>query len=254
MLLPAGRPLDFRAMVVAAGADLAQLEVRRPPRLALLGTGDELAEPGTARGRIGSIPESVSFGIAAIAERHGAEIVLRARLRDDLAELEAGAAAALDAADLVVVTGGASVGEKDYARRVFASLGAELLFAKVAIMPGKPIWFARRGATLVLGLPGNPSSAMVTARLFLVPLLAGLGGLDPLAALRWRTARLADPLEPSGDRETFVRARQREDGVVALHGQDSGLQLTLASADLLVRRAPLSPAAAAGTPVEVVDF
>ena len=139
--LPAGTVLGFRAMVAAAGADVASVSVVRRPRVVILGTGDELAEPGQALETPGSIPESVSFGVAALARQCGGEVIDRRRLTDTPETLEAAARLALSEADLIVVTGGASVGEKDYARSMFAPFGLELIFSKVAIKPGKPVWF-----------------------------------------------------------------------------------------------------------------
>ncbi|MEA3029683.1 MAG: molybdopterin molybdotransferase [Sphingomonadales bacterium] len=252
MLLAPGRLIDPRALAAAAAGDLAELEVWRRPRLIVLGTGDELAAPGTARATPGAIPESVSLGVAALAAQWGAEVVDRKRLDDDLPALERAAAEALDAADVVVVTGGASVGERDFAKAMFAPAGLELLFSKVAIKPGKPVWLGRVGEKLVIGLPGNPSSAMVTARLLLAPLLAGLGGRD--AGLDWRRAPLAEAIGPCGDRETFVRATWAGVAVRAFANQDSGAQKTLADAALLIRRRAGAPAAQAGDMVEIIDF
>src|SRR3546814_4805141 len=155
---------------------------------------------------------------------------------------------ALAGSDLVVMTGGASVGEKDFAKAVFASLGLEVIFSRVAIKPGKPVWFGRVGDQLVMGLPGNPTSALVTARLLLAPLVAGLGGRDPTSALFWREAYLADVLPACGDRETFFRGRWTGERVQPLSNQDSGAQRALAEADLLIRRWP--DAAAAGPTTE----
>jgi molybdopterin molybdotransferase len=252
LLVEAGRLMDARALVAAAGADLAEVEVRRRPRLVILGTGDELAEPGTARATPGAIPESVSLGVAAFAEDWGAEVVARKRLRDDLPALEQEAAEALAIADVVVVTGGASLGERDYAKAMFMPAGLDLIFSKVAIKPGKPVWLGRAGGALVVGLPGNPNSALVTARLFLAPLLAGLTGRAPV--LRWRQAKLAEAIAATGNRETFYRAAAAGVAVRLLSNQDSGAQSTLAAADLLVRRAAGAPAAAAGESVDVIDF
>ena len=251
-LLEAGRRLDPRALVAAAGADLGELEVWRQPRLAIFGTGDELAEPGTARDRPGAIPESLLAGVAALAVEAGGLIVMSRRLKDNLPELVQMARWAMERADLVVVTGGASVGEKDYAKAMFGPAGLELIFSKVAIKPGKPVWFGRAGGGLVMGLPGNPSSAMVTARLLLAPLVAGLGGRA--AALRWRQAPLAAPLGPCDDRETFVRAEWDGTAVRPADYQDSGAQKTLADAELLIRRRIGAPAAEAGDMVEIIDF
>jgi molybdopterin molybdotransferase len=251
-LLEAGRRLDPRALVAAAGADLGELEVWRQPRLAIFGTGDELAEPGRARDRPGAIPESLLTGVGALAQEAGAMIVMSRRLKDNLPDLVQMAGWAMERADLVVVTGGASVGEKDYAKAMFAPSGLELIFSKVAIKPGKPVWFGRVKGGLVMGLPGNPSSAMVTARLLLTPLIAALGGRK--AAHRWRKAPLAVPLGPGDDRETFVRAGWEGEKVMPASYQDSGAQKTLADAELLIRRRIGAPAAEAGDMVEIIDF
>jgi molybdopterin molybdotransferase len=253
-LLPVGRVLDPRAIVAAAGADIAQLELYRRPRLHILSTGDELAEPGTARKRADAVPESVSFGVAALGRQWGAEHVGTRRLRDDLPRMEEVARAAIEDADLVVVTGGASVGEKDFAKTMFEPVGLELVFSKVSIKPGKPVWFGRIGRRFVMGLPGNPSSALVTARLFLTPLLAGLTGRRIDDALGWRTVPLGSSLDPCGERETFHRARLIDGASEILSFQDSSAQKALAEADLLVRQRSGSPALDAGAAVEVVDF
>jgi molybdopterin molybdotransferase len=253
-LLPAGTVLGFRAMVAAAAADVATLSVVRRPRVVILGTGDELAVPGQALETPGGIPESVSFGVAALARRHGAEVVDRRRLADTPGVLEPAARRALAEADLVVVTGGASVGEKDHARSMFAPFGLDLIFSKVAIRPGKPVWLGRAGGALVLGLPGNPTSALVTARLFMAPLVAGLAGRNPAALLSWRDMTLTAPLKACGDRETFERGRMVDGGVAALDVQDSATQKALATADVLIRRRAGAPAIDAGDTVVVLDF
>ena len=253
-LLPAGRVLDKRAVVAAAAADLADVEVFIRPRVSILGTGDELAEAGTAAELPDAIPESVSLGVAAISVEWGAEVVGRQRLRDDLTKMERTSAKAVAGADLVIVTGGASVGEKDFAKAMFEPAGLELIFSKVSIKPGKPVWLGRAGTTLVMGLPGNPTSALVTARLLLTPLLAGLSGRDAGEALRWRTAKLAAPLKNCGPRETFHRARWVGDEAEILSFQDSSAQKALAEADLLVRQRANSPEIPAGGEVKVLDF
>jgi molybdopterin molybdotransferase len=253
-LLPAGRLLDPRAIVAAAGADVAELELYRRPRLTILSTGDELAAPGTARERPDAIPESVSFGVAALAQQWGATCLGTTRLRDDLASMQHAAEESIGGADIVVVTGGASVGEKDFAKAMFEPLGLELLFSKVAIKPGKPVWLGHADTTLIIGLPGNPTSALVTARLFLAPLLAGLAGRPIERALRWRTLPLATSLGPCGQRETFHRASELSGAAEILSFQDSSAQKALARAELLVRQRAHSPALEPGAPVEVLDF
>jgi len=252
VVLEAGRRLDPRALVAAAGADGGEIEVWRRPSVLVLGTGDELVPPGEARHRPGAIPESVSPGVAALVEIWGGRCLGSRLIADDLPTLAGAAGEALEEADLVVVTGGASVGEKDYAKAMFEPHGLEPIFSKVAIKPGKPVWLGRAGSTLVLGLPGNPTSAMVTARLLLAPLVAGLAGRG--GALEWRTLALSEPLPACGDRETFHRARLLQQGAAPLTNQDSSAQKSLAEADLLLRSHPHDPPRPAGFEIEALDF
>lgn len=254
LLVPAGTLLDPRSMVAAAAADHETVEVYRAPRFALLSTGDELRQPGAARDHPAGVPESVSLGVSALGIEWGGICVARSIEADDLVVLARVATKALSNADLLVVTGGASVGEKDHAKAMLEGVGLDLIFSKVAIKPGKPVWLGRSGDRLVLGLPGNPTSAMVTARLFLAPLLAGLSGRDPAVALSSRTARLNAPIPKTGNRETFLRARWTGGSAEVLADQDSSSQRMLVEAGLLVRRAAEAPAAEAGAMVEVLDF
>ncbi len=254
VLLDAGRRLDARAMVAAGAADRAEIEVFRRPRVVVMGTGDELIEPGSAHLTRYGIPESVSHGVAALAGTWGGTCVGRLRLTDNLALLKAAARQALDAADVAVVTGGASVGERDFARAMFEDCGLEFVFSKVAIKPGKPMWLGRAMGKLVMGLPGNPTSALVTARLFLAPLLSGLSGARPADALDWRSRALGADLAATGDRETFYRGRLAGAGVDPFSDQDSGSQRILAQADLLIRRRAHAPAVPAGREVETLAF
>lgn len=254
LLVPAGLRLNAQRLVAAAAANLARLEVYRRPTVAILATGDELTAPGAPDLARDAIPESVSFGVGAMAETWGADVVSRQRCGDALPALQKAAAEASARADVVVVTGGASVGEKDFAREMFAPLGLELLFSKAAIRPGKPVWLGRAGGAFIVGLPGNPTSAMVTARLFLAPLLAGLGGCDPRDAWAWRRIALVTPLAAEGDRETFHRAVRQADGAAVTGDQDSSAQRALAASDLLLRRRPGAAPAAAGDLVESLDL
>ena len=144
------------------------------------------------------------------------------------------------------------MGEKDFAKAMFAPHGLELIFSKVAIKPGKPVWLGCAGGKVVIGLPGNPTSAMVTARLLLAPLVAGLAGRRE--GLEWRPVRLAAPLPACGDRETFHRARLAGGDAVPVANPDSSAQKALAEADLLLRSRPNDPAREAGEEVEALDF
>lgn len=253
-LLPAKRRLDYRALVAAAAADVAHLDVFRRPRVQIISTGDELVEPGSAAAQDNAIPESASLGVAALAEDWGAQVDGRQRLSDDLELLTSAAGRALGDADLVVVTGGASVGERDFAKSMFEDAGLELIFSKVSIKPGKPVWLGHARGVLIIGLPGNPTSALVTARLFLTPLLAGMAGRKIEDALSWRRLPLASPLPPCGARETFHRARSLRNAAHILAFQDSSAQKALAEADLLVRQPANTSALEIGSLIDVLDF
>lgn len=244
LLLPPGTLLEPRAIVALAGADRGHALVHRRPRVALIATGDELAAPGTARENPLKIPESVSYGVAALAQQYGATIEARLSGADDLPALRQLAERALSLANVVVVTGGASVGERDYAKAMFAGQDLELLFAKVAIKPGKPVWIGHSQGRWVVGLPGNPTSAMVTARLFLVPLLALLQGRSAKDVLDWIDLPLAGPFPQPESRTTFARAALTPSGLTPLRNQDSGAQAPLAQARWLVRCDPGIPASA----------
>ena len=249
-VLPTGRLLDPAALIAAAGADVAEVEVYARPRIALLANGDELAEPGEARLSSLAVPDSASLGVAALAEHWGGKVIGRTRLPDDLQPMEAAARDAGAAADLVVIIGGASVGDRDLAKAMLAPQGLDLLFDRISIRPGKPAWFGRVGRCPVLGLPGNPTSALVTARLLLAPLLAAMQGRPVQAALAWEPARLATPLPACDARETFHRA-SLAGGEVSLVGfQESHAQKALATANALVRQLAHSTAIEPGETVD----
>lgn len=250
VLVPAGRRLTPSALVAAAAADGTSVTVWRRPKVVILSTGDELKAPGSAGRHPSAIPESVSFGVAATVEAWGGDVIARRLLRDDLASLTAAAREATAQADLVVVTGGASVGDHDLAKPMFDPL--ELIFSKVDMRPGKPVWLGRSGGALVLGLPGNPVAAVVTARLFLAPLVAGLAGRSTDEALAWRRAALASSLAAGGEREALLCGRGAP--VEALASQDSSRQKSLGEADLLIRRRAGAAALLAGEAVDVLDL
>ena len=253
-LVAKGVRLSPQAMVAAAAADRAEIQVSLRPRVAIIATGDELAPPGAAHDRPGTVPDSASHGVAALASQMGAELVLHERAPDTLAVLEAVAGRALATADCVVVIGGASVGERDFARAMFSTHGLELVFSRIAIRPGKPVWLGQAAGRWVIGLPGNPTSALVTARLFLRPLLAAMQGGLPDAELGFMPLPLAAPLAETGSRETFVRASLGAEGLAPVGNQESGAQSPLTAADWLIRRPPHAPAAASGETVLALSF
>lgn len=254
LLLDAGQRLDPKAMVALAGADRAMAMVYRKPRVAIIATGDELAAPGTAHANPLAIPESVSFGVTAMVAEAGAETLSRFTGRDDLDALRRMAERALAGTDVVIVTGGASVGERDYAKAMFANQDLKLTFPKVAIRPGKPVWLGRARGRWVLGLPGNPTSAMITARLFLAPLLAALQGRPPATMLVWERMPLAADLPGAGSRTAFVRARRHDGALVPMNNQDSSAQAALSAAEWLIRCDPADQPMAAGSMVPALRF
>lgn len=254
VLVDAGLPLTPARLVAAAAADIAEVAVFARPKVMVVATGDELRAPGFDMGRPDSIPESVSFGVAELARHFGAGVAIHPRLPDDLDRLQGAAAGMLDKADIVVIIGGASVGDRDFSRAMFERAGLRLHVSKVLMRPGKPVWFGKAGGTCILGLPGNPTAAMVTARLFLAPLVATMAGREAGSALDWRVRPLADGLEANGEHECFIGARADAGAVSASANRDSSAQKALAATEMLIRRRPHAPAAAAGDLVETLEF
>lgn len=251
-LLDAGRRLDPWALSLAAASGLGELPVHRRPRVAILATGEELARPGDPAGPW-QIYESCSFAVAAQAAQAGAEARRLNAAGDDEAAIRAAVQA--EPCDLLVVIGGASVGDYDLVKPALGALGLELQVASINVRPGRPTWFGRLGdGRLALGLPGNPASAMACAELFLKPLILALQGAEP--GPQFATARLAAPMAAEGPREHYQRCRLAwtADGLEAqaLSDQDSSLMTVFAAADGLMRREANAPAAAAGDPVEVL--
>jgi molybdopterin molybdotransferase len=204
VVLRAGDLLSPAALGVAASVGRAVLRCTRRPRVALLVTGDELTEPGQPLAP-GGIYSSNGYALAGQVERAGAEVARRERVADSAEATRQAIGAALDAADVVIVSGGVSVGPHDHVKAALAALGAEERFWGVGLRPGKPTWFGTRGDTLAFGLPGNPVSAMVTFQLFVRPALAALQGADPAATRA--SAELAEPVARNPRREQAVRVR-----------------------------------------------
>ncbi|MDD3445466.1 MAG: molybdopterin molybdotransferase MoeA, partial [Zavarzinia sp.] len=203
VLVGAGRRLGARDIGLVAAGDLCEVEVHRRPRIALLASGDELTPPGQARGPA-QIVDAARPALTAFLAARGAEVIDLGIARDEAADITAKASGARDA-DLLVTIGGASVGDHDLTARVLASEGADLDFWKVAMRPGKPLMFGRHGDVPLLGLPGNPVSALVCAILFLGPAVARLCGL-PLSAPPFVEVRLTAPLAANDRREDYIRA------------------------------------------------
>jgi molybdopterin molybdotransferase len=252
-LVAAGLPLNPQRLVAVAAADTAQIDVIRRPRVRIIANGDEIEPAGSASGARHHIPDSLTPALKALIRRWHGVVTGSEICADDLALLQRAATTAVEQADVVVVTGGASVGEKDFAKTMFGR-DLTLVFAKVAIRPGKPVWLGTMGSTIVVGLPGNPTSALVTARLYLAPILLGLAGFDTGEAWSWRQAPIAAPLPANSERHAFLRARATPDGISVLSDQSSGAQAALADAQFLLRRAPRALRAETGELVSVLEF
>ena len=255
-LLANGRRLTARDIALAGAMNHATVPVHRRPRMAVLATGDELVAPGTPPAP-GQIVSSNSFALMAIGNREGAETFDLGVAPDHLdATVAAVRRARAAGADVLVTTGGASVGDYDFVRRAFASEGIALSFWQVAMQPGKPLMHGRLGGMSVLGLPGNPVSSFVCATLFLVPLLRKLAGRQDISQPAARGV-LGRALPANGTRAQYMRATlaTAPDGTAVatpFPEQDSSLQVTLARADCLVVREPLAAAAEPGAPCDII--
>jgi molybdopterin molybdotransferase len=237
-LLEQGIVLGAAALATAAAAGKDKLTVSRLPVLTILGGGDEIVAPG-AIVRSDQIFDCASAGVAALAQSWGANSVRGPLLQDDAQMIASAIEAAWATSDLVVLVGGASVGDHDHARTAAAMLGAEVLFDKVSVRPGKPTWFALQGNRRILGLPGNPGSALVTARLFLRPIITAMLGGDVAATLCSQRARLTAPLGATGPREAYLRAKATIDEtggfcVTPASNQDSSLVSGFVTANALI--------------------
>jgi molybdopterin molybdotransferase len=256
-LFAAGHRLSARDLALLAGMNHPRVSLHRRPKLALFATGDELVPPGQEPGP-GQIVYSNGFALAALARQEGATVVDLGLVKDELeATIAAVRAARGAAADILVTTGGASVGEYDLVHKAFAAEGMDLSFWKVAMRPGRPLMHGRLGGMHVLGLPGNPVSAYVCAFLFLAPLIRRMSGRSDLATAA-ESALLGSELPANDERADYLRAtlRHGSEGLIAtpFPVQDSSMMVPLAKADCLVIREPYAPAAAAGSRCSIIKF
>jgi molybdopterin molybdotransferase len=254
--LKAGRRLTARDIGLAAAMNHPWLRVRRRPRVAILATGDEIVRPGDPIGP-NQIVSSNALALSALVASVGGDPLMLGIAPDETAALRRMAAGAAGA-DLLVTTGGASVGEHDLVRSGLAPDGLALDFWTIAMRPGKPLMFGRLGAVPLLGLPGNPVSSLVCGLVFLKPALEALLGLERAQTPR-HTAVLATDLKANDRRQDYLRARFEIDAqetrrVVPFPKQDSSMLSPLAQADCLIVRPPHAPAAPAGTSVEIIPL
>ncbi len=252
VLVPAGTILNEGALSLAAAGNAAKVVLRQSPFIGVLANGDELVPPGSPL-QPGQIVNSVQPALMALIRRWGASAIDLGVASDTIEDVRRRIA---QPCDVIVSIGGASVGDYDVARPAFAAEGFEPVFEKVAIKPGKPTWFSRSPHRLVLGLPGNPAAAMVTAQLFLRPLIDAMMQV-PQAPTSPQRAHTRQALPKTGNRTEFLRAILAigEDGranVTAAENQDSSLLSPFLTANALIRRPANSAPAAAGDLVDIV--
>ena len=248
-IIPTGKVIGPAEIALAAASNLNAIKVFKRPKVAILAAGDELITPGDVYAP-GKIVNSNTPSLSALIRHWGGEVVNIGLGKDDPDQIRDLFESARQG-DIIVPVGGASVGDYDYMRRVFNDLGGKMIFEKIAVKPGKPTWFGRLGETPVLGLPGNPASALVCAHLFLTVLM----GRPRKPSTQ---AFLTKSMPSNGPREHYLRAygwiEKGQFLVKPFPRQDSSLLTPFLDANLLIRRAPLADSLAAGDLVEVLDL
>ncbi|WP_283419511.1 gephyrin-like molybdotransferase Glp [Sphingopyxis sp. Geo48] len=249
-LLAAGTRVTPGVIAAAIMSGAAQLTVGTRPRVAIITTGDELVQPGHVLAP-GQIPDSNGTMLAAMLGTEPADVSLPLHIRDDRLMISRVLRDLARRHDVIVTVGGASVGDHDHVRGALEDAGGSLDFWKIAMRPGKPLIAGRIGDAILLGLPGNPSSAFVTATLFLLPLVRHLAGAHaPLPEVR--QAPLAAALGPGGKRRDYLRARLEGGLLSVFDGQDSGRTVPLAEANALVIRDIAAPARLVGEQADYI--
>ncbi len=257
-LLQPGVGLTPAMLNLAASANFAELDVARRPRLAVLATGDELVPPGSDLGP-DQIVASNSYGLVPLLAPYADKVVDLGIVKDDRKALERTILGAFDyGVDVLITSGGASVGDRDFVQEVLRDLGVTLDFWKIMMRPGKPLMFGSRGKTLVFGLPGNPTSAFVTAVVLVRPALRLMTGhTDPFWP--FMGVPLAADLPPNGERRHFVRGKLNRNGIGFLEVEpisetDSNHSSSLAAADALIVQPENDPGTEAGQIVEIIPL
>lgn len=247
----APKRLSAQDVALLAAMNIAEVPVTRQPRVALISTGDELVMPGDTPGP-DQIIASNTFGLHALLCDLGAAPRILPIARDTSASLIHGFSL-IDDTDLVITIGGASVGDHDLVAQVAAELGMARAFHKVAMRPGKPLMSGRLNDAMMIGLPGNPVSAMVCGHVFVAPVIRAMLGLGTTPAPR-QTARLSAPLTANGPREHYMRAQLTQSGIKALDRQDSSLLSVLGAANALLIRPVGDPAREIGDTVSFLPL
>lgn len=251
-LLDAGTRLTPARIALGIAGGHGVFPVRRRPRVAILSTGDELVAPGQpAPGTM--LPASNAAMLAAMLAGEAADVRDCGIVPDDLAALTSAIAMAAASADILVTSGGASVGDHDLVRPAIEAAGGSIGFWRIAMKPGRPLMAGTLGGCVLIGLPGNPASAFVTATLFVLPMLRHLAGSSaPLPSVR--TAPLAVPVAATGIRDEYLRAQADGGAVHPLGLQDSGALTSLAAATVLIVRPAGSPPAQPGDRVDCIEI
>ncbi|CUH83441.1 molybdopterin molybdotransferase MoeA [Thalassovita mediterranea] len=254
-VLSAPRILSPADIALLAAMNIAEVPVAKRPDVALISTGNELVMPGETPGP-DQIIASNTFGLKAMLDQHGAHCRILPIARDDVDSLKTAFDLA-KGADLVITIGGASVGDHDLVAPVLADLGTQRSFYKVAMRPGKPLMAGQmppeHGGAMMIGLPGNPVSAMVCGAIFLLPVVRAMQGLPTQAQPR-KIATLTADLRSNGPREHYMRALVTDGKITVFDRQDSSLLSVLAAANALVVCPPNSDAKPAGSTVEYIEF
>lgn len=256
VLLPRGKVLTARDVGLSAAMNVPWLSVHRKPRISILATGDEIVMPGDPIGR-DQIVSSNALSLAAFITAQGGtplDLGIAPDEEDGLRALAAGARGS----DILVTTGGASVGDHDLVQSVLGDIGLKVDFWRIAMRPGKPLMFGRIDGTFLIGLPGNPVSSLVCAIMFLAPAIRKMLGMENLLP-ETGTARLGSDLPENDEREDYLRASltrdENGDLIATPYGkQDSSMFATIARADALVIRKPFIKAAMAGSPVQYIPL
>jgi len=249
-VLAPGRELGAAELGIAVAAGRAELQCVRRARVAVIATGDELREPG-AELAAGELHDSNLTTLQALVREAGAEVVLAGHVGDDPAATQQLFAEALGQSDLVVCSGGVSVGPHDHVKGAFIELGVEERFWRVALRPGRPTWFGSRDQQLVFGLPGNPVSAMVTFLLFVAPALRAIQGRSPQQI---GSAALGEAIERHPNRDECVRVRLDQDEAFSTGPQGSHILSSMTLADALAVIPRGEGSLAAGSQIELLSL
>ena len=250
-VMKAPRLLTSTDVALLAAMNVATVPVTRRPSVAIIPTGDELVQPGEIPNE-DQIIASNSYGLAALLENAGCDVWLQPIARDNLPALALAFDMAADA-DLVVTIGGASVGDHDLVALAATEAGLERSFYKVAMRPGKPLMAGRLKSARLIGLPGNPVSAMVCGHVFLLPVVRKMLGLGQSPTLT-TSAQLTHDIGPNGPREHYMRAHTSSEGLTIFPRQDSALLSVLADANCLAIRPPNDSARKAGETLKIIPL